>query len=206
MNPVQQRIADHIASLPAEIAPLKDACLRYVGYCSAIDTDDTMMIAHRPWEAPLNYFIRLYPGAKRSWFSRYRKLHGITIPNLLHPLLTGTNGCFVFGISLFGMTPSMLQKVPGLNRSILQAHDLSIANHDWKSEYAGRSSHFHFGYRFYSDSENAGYFLTGNDRIVAALKDGAIVGEWSELGSFLADELAASEKRERLDSPEEWWH
>jgi hypothetical protein len=44
---------------------------KYARYCSAVDTDDTLLIGHMPWKAPQAYAIRLYPGAKKSWFEKY---------------------------------------------------------------------------------------------------------------------------------------
>ena len=206
VNPVQTRIGNRVGLFPRELAPLKDACHRYLRFCCAVDTDDTVMIAHRPWVAPLNYLITLYPGAKPSWFGKYRQLHGITIPPVLRSLLSVTNGCFVFGLSLFGMPPSMRKNPPMLDRTRLQCLDIASANQHWKQQYATHSQHFYFGSRYYSDCENAAYFLVGRTSIVAVLKDGNVIGEWSDLGSFLNDEIQASEKRECSDVPEDWWH
>src|SRR5262249_47483095 len=124
----------------------------------------------------------------------------------LHPLLKATNGCFIFGTSFYGMAPSMLTKPPHLDRTKLQCHDIATANREWKREYTNASDQFHFAYRSHSDTENAGYFLVGKTTIRATLKSGEVIGEWSDLATFLKNELAASEKHECSEIPEEWWH
>jgi hypothetical protein len=206
MNPVQDKIRDHLDSFPPELAPLSDAARRYLRYCSAIDIDDTIMIAHQPWDGPLGYTFRLFPGAKKSWFVKYGKLHDIRIPTMIRSLLASVNGCEAFGISIYGMPPSMLRNPPLLDRSTAQCLDLATANQDWKHEFQGVADEaFHFGARYYTDEENTGYFLLGKT-IVSMLNDGQVLGQWNDMKSFLADELRESEKRECLEIPSEWWH
>src|SRR5205807_1908966 len=116
---------------------------------SAVDLDETAMIAHQAWTGPESYLIRLFRGARPTWFAKYGRLHGFNVPPALKPLLIVTNGCFMFGMSLFGMTPSMLRNPPLLDRSRVQCHDLSLANRSWKIEYRAPADHFHFGCRYF---------------------------------------------------------
>jgi hypothetical protein len=208
MNPAEERIRIRLDDFSGEFTPLADAALRYLRYCSAMDIDGTALIGHMPWKAPLAYAFRLFPPAKKSWFSRYAKVRGIQIPAKLRPLLSTVNGCFAFGLSLFGMPLSMIKEPPLLDRSNLQPHDLSLANENqgWKYGFRGAEDGFHFGGRHYSYTENAGFFLFGGSQIVSLLKDGSVVGKWREFSSFLRDELAAAEAFECSKIPAEWWH
>lgn len=207
MNPVQDRIREHLDSLPADLAPLVKSARRHQRRCSAVATDGTLLIAHQPWVAPEAYALRLHPGAKKPWFAKYAKLHDIRIPTGLRPLLTAVNGCSAFGMSIYGMPPSMLNDPPLLDRSSIQCMDIATANTDWKHEFEGvESGAFHFGGRDYSDDEVTGYFLTGKSTVSSVLPDGKVVGTWNDIPSFLTDELAASEKLECADIPKDWWH
>jgi len=204
MNPIQERIEKHIDSLPADLGPLAAVCRRYLKYCSAIDVDQTILIAHQPWQAPLGYAIRLFAPAKQSWFPKYARMHGVKIPSTIQRFLLSLNGCFVFGLSLYGVPPTMVRTPPSLDRSTVQCHDIGAANRDWKYAYRSADDGFHFGSRGYTDTENCGYFLVGG-RILSMLRDGSVIGQWDNIRSFLTDEIAASEERECFNTPEGWW-
>ena len=109
---------------------------------------------------------------------------------------------------LFGMAPSMLKQPPLLDRSKLQCLDLSLANGSGgcKYGYKGVEGGFHFGSRHYSASENAGFFLFEDARVLSLLKDGSVVGEWDRFSTFLRDELTAAETLGQSTIPVEWWH
>jgi hypothetical protein len=206
MNPIQTAIRARLDQLPAELAPLRDAGLRYLRYCSAITVGDTaVLVAHQPWVGPEAYLITLYPGVRKAWLPKYEKAAGLRIPAAMKRFLAATNGCEAFGLSIYGIPPSMM-KVPGLlDRSTRQCRDLGAANRNWKGEYPVDPAHFHFGGRDYTDDELAGYFLDGGGRIHAVTQGGREVGTWSDLTAFLRDELAASEAIARAETPEEWW-
>jgi hypothetical protein len=58
MNPVQNKLKARLNRLPVELAPVKEACLRYLRYCSAMEIDDgASLIAHQPWEGPEAYLL-----------------------------------------------------------------------------------------------------------------------------------------------------
>ena len=206
MNPAQHKIQRRLDSFPPELRPLTDASQRYLKFCSAIDVDETALIAHQPWKAPLAYAFHLYPPAKEAWFSKFEKIHQVAVPAPLRPVLRTFSGCFAFGISLFGISPSMLQSPPLISRRELQCHNLATANTHWKFEYKVDENAFHFGGRAYSSDENSGYFLYGKSTVLSILKDGSIVGQWDNFTSFLMDELAASEDLEFAKIPSDWWH
>lgn len=206
-NPIKAAIRTRLAELPAELAPLRETATRYLRYCSAIPVGDTScQIAHRPWEGPLGYLITVYPGAKKAWFPKYEKTHKVKLPPLVRRILTAANGFDCFGLSLFGMPPSMLKSPPLLDRSTQQCFDVGTADRSWKLEYPIDPGFFHFGGRDYTDDELAGYFLDSRGTIHAVTKGGTEVGKWSDLTAFLHDELAAAETISRAETPDDWWH
>lgn len=207
MNPVKKAILKRLKALPSEFAPIRDHCVKYLKYCSAIDDvgkDPVLLIGHQPWIGPEAYRVIIFPPAKQTWFTKYSRIHHVKFPSLIQILLRQMNGCFIHNFDLFGMPFSMLQNPPGLDRSKLQCLDIGTADQLWSAEYLGAESQFHFGSRAYSYSENVGYFLDKDGTIRALRKSGRTVGEWSELKSFFRDELAASEKVEEK-VPHQWW-
>ena len=116
---------------PDEYRALRDHALKYLQYCSAIDLENTILIGHMPWVGPAAYAINLFPPAKTSWFGKFRSGEHKEVPDGYRAFLQVTNGCFVYGLSLFGLAPSMQAPPPLLDREKLQCHDLSLANRDW---------------------------------------------------------------------------
>lgn len=206
INSVEEAIRAHLDEFPSEFAPLSEMARKYLRYCSAVDPDGALLIAHMPWMAYLAYAFRLFPPAKRGWFRKYAKTCHLDIPSPYRPLLSTVNGCFAFGFALFGMSPSMLKNPPSLDRSKLQCLDIATANEHWKHGYASARDGFHFGGRTYSYTEDVGYFLYGKSHIVALLKDGRRTGEWDDFTSFLDDELRAAEEYACSTIQPDWWH
>jgi hypothetical protein len=58
----------------------------------------------------------------------------------------------------------MLSDPPLLNRTVLQCRDLATAANYWIRDYCVPAGLFHFGYRYFSFSENVGYFIEGTFR------------------------------------------
>jgi hypothetical protein len=206
MNPVQKRIQARLNRLPAELAPIRETGVRYLRYCSAIEIDDgALLIAHQPWVGPEAYLLVVYPGAEKAWFPKYEKRTRLKVPPLMKRFLAAANGCELLGVSIYGMTPSMVKKGL-LARSQRQCLDIGTANHYWKHEYPIDPEFFHFGARDLSDTQLAGYFLDAANRIHAISQSGKVVGVWTSLKEFLHEELAASAKLRSAKIPEEWWH
>jgi hypothetical protein len=201
MNPTKVKINEYLDSLPVELSHLRDIGTRYLKYCSSIDIDDCVQIAHRPWLGCLNYAITFFPPAKKTWISKFR---GTRIPKNYQRLLLATNGVFAFGLSLYGLAPSMQKKVPTLNRSKLQCLDLFLANSTWIREYDIDQKLFHFGGREYSRSENIGYFISPDSRVRAFRKNGELHREWTNLLTFLNDELKIAEEIALKNSENGW--
>ncbi len=208
MNPIQNRIIERVNGFTEELAPLANACRKYAKFCCAIDTDESLNIAHRPWVAPLNYLIKLYAPAKKSWFTKYKQIHDVGIPKPIQSVLLQSNGFFAFGVSFFGMSSAMLKEPPRLDRSRLNCHDIALANKDrgWKSEYHIDQLLFYFAYRHYTEAANVGYFLDKNGDIYCFKKSGEQIGMWSSFSAFLDSELKASEDRECSGEELGWLH
>lgn len=197
-------LAEHVEKLPEFLAPLKAAAERYLRYPSRIGDDGVLDIGHRPWVAELNCMLMIYPGLQPDELARYADRFRLSIPAPYVDFLHAVNGGFFFGMSLCGAPRSMRGNTPLLNRRILQCHDLSMAATGWVHDYDVPDGYFHFGSRHYSYSANVGYFFAGNDRIVSIRGKKKIIGEWTNLTDFLAEELPASEKLEEELHPARW--
>lgn len=150
-----------INAYPDEYLSIKRQAKKYISNNSSLDKDDTLKIFHRPWVAPLNWGIRFYKGADGKWLEEYENRTQTTIPNAYKKFLLTINGCFIYDLSLFGLTPSIYSKGT-LDRSELQCHDLISANKDWIREYPLNQDYFHFGGHAYTYEENVGYFFHEN--------------------------------------------
>jgi len=197
---IQARIADYSAFLQ----PLKEVVGRYVKHPSLLGEDGVMLVGHQPWVGPKAYVFRLYPPVEDDEFERFCRRFGIEVPPSYGNVLRELNGAFCFGMSLFGITRSMLGDPPLIDRTVQQCHDLAVAAKDWIRQYRVPAGLFHFGYRHFSDTENTGYFIERDKRILSVKNKGEVVGEWNSFTEFLADELKASEKLEEEMEPSQW--
>ena len=107
-------------------------------------------------------------------------------------LLLKINGCFIFDMNLFGLTPSLYNNKL-LDRAKLQCLSLDIANTNWIKEYNIGSKYFYFGSRSYNENENIGYFIV-EDKIKTLLCNGKIICEYKNLKEFLTEEIRISEE------------
>jgi hypothetical protein len=199
-----QTIAQRLDAFPAFLAPLKEAASRYLQYPSASGAAGVLDIGHRPWVAELNYMFTLYPGIDRDALDRYCGRFEIQVPEVYVEFLRAVNGAFCFGMSLCGVPLSTLGKLPLLDRTILQCHDLATAATQWIYEYRVPADFFHFGNRKFSSRANVAYFFASDHRIVSVRGQKKVVGEWTSFTDFLADELQASEKLEEELHPAKW--
>jgi hypothetical protein len=179
-------------ALPAELTPLADAARTLLDQPAGPSADGVLRLGHRPWVAPENYTLTLYPGLPAEALGRYAARFGLNVPPVYAAFLAAVNGAFCFGMSLAGVPASMLGSPPLLDRRTLQRHDLGSSATLWASEYRKLpTGAFGFGHRHYSFRENVGYFLVGG-RILSIRKSGKVVGEWGGLADFLRDELSAA--------------
>jgi hypothetical protein len=178
---------------PADLAPLADAARGFLSQPGELSADGVLSLGHRPWVAPQNYAITLYPGVPADALTRYSERLGLQVPTLYATFLAATNGAFCFGMMLAGAPRPRPGPRSLLDRSALQCHDLGTAATLWADEYRKLpAGAFHFGSRHYSPRENVGYFIAGG-RILSIRRSGRVVGEWGKLSEFLRDELPVSE-------------
>jgi hypothetical protein len=179
-------------ALPADLAPLADAARALLDQPSGPSADGVLRLGHRPWVAPENYALTLYPGLPADALARYAARFGLDVPSMYAGFLAAVNGAFCYGMALAGVPGSMLGTPPLLDRRSLRCHDLGSSAMFWASDYRKLpAGAFGFGHRHYSSRENLGYFLV-HDRILGIRKGGKVVGEWGGLADFLRDELPAS--------------
>jgi len=182
VNPIQSAIRARLDQLPAELAPLRDAALRYLRYCSAVAVGETAVyVAHQPWVGPQSYLITLYPGAPKAWVPTYEKAAKVKLPAAVRKWLAAANGFEFFRLSLYGIPPSMAKSPRLLDRSADQCLDIGTANTTWKVGYPVDPACVHFGARDYTDDELVGYFLDGRGTIRAVTQGGTEVGAWSDV-------------------------
>jgi hypothetical protein len=201
-SPITQQIERRLEAMPEQISPLKVKARHYLQYCSAVDVAGEIYIGHQPWIAPLNYAITLFPPAKRTWIEHFKQPK---IPPFYRDFLSVTNGLFAFGLSLYGLSPSLQAKTPSLDRGKLQCQDLATANTLWVAEYNIEHRQFHFGHRQHSKKENCGYFYAADEGISAISSNGRVLQTWHDFSIFLAEELDKAEERARANTPEDWW-
>ena len=199
-----QAIADRLAAYPDSLRPIKEAAGRYLKYPSVVTDDGVIQIGHRPWIGELSYIVMLWPGIDKEALDLYSRTFEIKIPEMYVSFLQQMNGAIPFGMSLCGVPLSMLGDPPLLDRTVVQCHDLATAAKDWITEYRVAARLFHFGFRYFSETENVGYFIDQGKRIKCIKESGKVVGEWTDFTEFLSDELPVSEKLEEELFPSEW--
>ncbi len=197
-----QDLENRITCFSSELNSIKEQSLKYLRNNSKIGGGDELFIFHRPWVAPMNWGIMLFPKVEIEWIEQFETKSTKYIPEFYRNFLNQINGCFIYDISLYGLTPSIFSSNQ-LNRSIVQCHDLLSANNSWIREYNVEKSFFYFGSSHYSDSENLGYFVDGNNELFSMLKDGTVISNWNNFESFLADEILKEEEKMKLEIPKE---
>ncbi len=174
---------------------IKEQARKYILNGSNVDEKERLNILHRPWVAPLNWGLMIYKGASKEVLCEFQYDSKIIIPTFYREFLENINGCFLYDISLYGIIPSF-------TRSFLQCHSLQTANDYWKGGYEVNQTYFHFGGSSYNYEENVGYFY-GENKIISILKNGLIVGEWTDFSVFLNDEIRKSEKKMLKETPKD---
>ena len=179
--------------LNSDFFPIVEQAKKYFDKDSKIREDGAAEIFRRPWVAPVNYGLWLFPPAVTKLFDKFVERTNVTIPKLYKTLLIELNGCFVYSFSLYGL-PTSLYTTGLLDRSNIQQFDLGTANRNWKHQYNIDTNLFYIGGRSYSHSENIGYFIKEN-KILSIRKSGEILKTWDTILEFLNDEIAISEKQ-----------
>jgi hypothetical protein len=195
-----KEILERIDALPLELGSIAIQAKKYVKNNSNID-EKVLNVLHRPWVAPLNWGLMLYSGAKHEWFSEFTKRTEKEIPDFYKNFLKSVNGGFIYGMSMYGLTPSSYE-TGTLNRTILQCHDLTTANNSWIREYDVEPKLFHFAGRSYTRSENVGYFFD-DEKVLCYRKNGELIDTWTTFGEMLFDEIEIVEQMMLEKVPED---
>jgi len=182
--------------------PLKQQAYKYINNNSNISKNKTLNIFHRPWVAPLNWGIKFFEKAKLNWFEIFQEKTNKKIPNFYKEFLMEINGCFIYDLSLYGLTPSIYTKGL-LDRSQSQCHDIGSANSTWIHSYEIEQDCFYFGGRAYNFEENVGYFCNKENKIISILKNGKIVSEWNTFTDLLLEEIPLAEKMMLREIPQD---
>lgn len=124
-----------LSALPTDLTPLADAARTLLDQPAGPSADGVLRLGHRPWVAPENYTLTLYPGLPADALDRYAARFGLNVPPVYAAFLAAVNGAFCFGMSLAGVPASMIGSPPLLDRRTLQCHDLGSSATQWASEY-----------------------------------------------------------------------
>jgi hypothetical protein len=186
-------IKTFLDNLPDEWQAIKQQAIKYFDDNSEIREDGAAQIFKRPWIAPLNFGLLLFPHAKKDFIIAFEHKTGKRIPSIFQNVLLQMNGCFVYDFSLYGLPESMYKRNL-LDRSLLQQFDLGAANTHWINEYEINNDLFHIGGRAYSLDENIGYFIDEENNILSIRTNGKQLRKWNTFESFLSEEIKEAEK------------
>ncbi len=194
-NPDLEYIDGRLKSMPAAMQPLTQLALRYLPRGYRVDDGAVRLGRHRKYEHD-HYYITIFPPSVPEWLVRRRSFE---VPLDYLQLLSHANGLTIFGIDLFGFTPSMQEDPPRLNRRKHQCLDITTANETWSIGYelAPRGSVF-VGSRSYTSDQNSGYFMNENGSVCSLLKNGRLVGKWPSVWRLLSEEIEIEEAKLRV--------
>src|SRR5688500_5402745 len=94
--------------LPADLVPLADAARALMHEPVVLSADGVLNLGHRPWVAPKNYAVTLYPGLSAQTLLWYVDRYGLDVPEMYARFLQSVNGALCYGMSLAGVPGSML--------------------------------------------------------------------------------------------------
>jgi len=197
-------VHQRLALLPPELEPLEAAVRRHYGRGASVRPDGTLQVAPMPWVGPEAFAFVLYPPAKPAWIAAFDRRLAQPMPEAYAVVLAALNGCFAFGLALYGLPPSLQEPASRLDSHILQPLDLEAANRHWAHEYRDAQGAFHFGGCSWTATENLGYFITSRGTFQTRRKDGEVLREWPSIGALLAEELPFAEARDRERRPLPW--
>jgi hypothetical protein len=204
---VTQRIDidSRLAGWPPSLTPLRELVERYVSRGMVERSDGALQIAHTPWVGTEAFALVIFPPVEPEWIVAFGERTDRTIPASYREILHAMNGCFAFGLSLYGLPPAMQGARPRLDRTTLHPLDLGLANRSWAREFRVRPDGLYFGGRSWSSDANSAYFLGGDGSVRAALRSGDLVGTWPSVERMLAAELPIAESHAREQAPAGAW-
>lgn len=197
-------VHQRLGSLPPELEPLEAAVRRHYARGASVRPDGTVQVAPMPWVGPEAFAFVLYPPAPLAWLPAFEHRLGQPIPEAYAAILAALNGCFAFGLALYGLPPSLQEPGSRLDHHVLQPLDLEAANRHWAREYRDAETEFHFGGCSWTATENLGYFITAGGTFRTRRKSGEVLGEWPSIRGLLAEEIPSAEARDRERRPLPW--
>ncbi|MBN1597517.1 MAG: SMI1/KNR4 family protein [Bacteroidales bacterium] len=184
-------ITIRLETISDTLKPIRNISLKYLQQGGRIDKN-IIRIYNLYWEAPLQYGITIFKPTPDSYLEKFEKHNNIEIPGIYKQFLKEMNGCYIFELSLFGLTPSIYEPDMDYSYSI-ECYDLAAANREWKYDYKTDSGSFYFGGRTYLYNENIGYFIDSAGVIKAVRYNGQVLNTWTSFSSFLKDEIKQAE-------------
>jgi hypothetical protein len=176
----------------SQLSPVLDPVRRHWSTESIyVQSTGGLHISPRPKVGPKAFAVVLFLPLEGDAISRYEQAHSVSFPAGFRDILGLLNGAFIFELSFFGIPPTMV--TGGLDRSVLQPHDVCTANRHWRAPYNVPDDRFHIGGGPFSNDENVGYFLQKNGSVESYRHGGQIVCAWPDYESFLTAEIARSE-------------
>ena len=121
-------IVDFFDKLDNDLNPIKEQAIKYFDIDSKVRVDNAVQIFRRPWVAPENFGLLIFPPVDKNWLSEFEKRTGKVIPKVYENILRQMNGCFIYDFSLFGLPKSIYTKGVLDRKGLLQQYDLTTAN------------------------------------------------------------------------------
>lgn len=185
-----QEISARFSDGPDFLEPLRDALVRFASPGGVRELKgDAILIGPRPDIGALAYDVVLYPAISPESLAAYERLTDFAIPPTLVSMLSVLNGCYFFGLNVYGVPLSMTQDPPLHDRSSRAPLELG-AGRWWRVNYSGYPEDATlFASRNVSDEGGqVGFFLTplggvvgvGNGR-AGAQKD---YGSWPSFSTW----------------------
>jgi hypothetical protein len=205
---------EFLSSLTGPLAAIQETASRLRGPDVVVDPrSGALCVSARPRIGSEAYALRLFPAADETMIASYEEIHRVRIPEAYRSILLVMNGAHVFGLALFGISPSMAQRPPLLDRSTSWPYDIGSQQQVGQITYAVGSTDFLIGGGPRSHDENIGYSLWPNGHVESLRYGGAQVKSWSGIGGFLAEELARAEALSpeheewmaKVSRPTSWW-
>ncbi|GDY26277.1 hypothetical protein AHAT_21670 [Agarivorans sp. Toyoura001] len=175
-----------LESLPNSLSAFKEYAGEILEQYPSKEEENVLLIGNDVSVAPLFYKAIIWPPTSRHSIARYEQIHEIEIPIAIKELLAIANGIEVLSLRICGLSKSMLNDPPTLDRSVRpMCLDLHIQNKTNR-----KNGYFCFASSHWSSKENVNYFVTPEGDFVALLKNGKEVGRWDAPEPFLSDAIS----------------
>lgn len=190
------QIEARLVTLPPSLRPIKDAVLALAGSGVWVEggTGGPLLAGPRPDIASQAYDVVLFDPLPVETLEIYQELHDFRFSESLLELLRHVNGCVLFELKVYGVTPTMAVHPPLLDRSRRVPLDIASGRY-WRAGY-GRSdlADILIASRNVGDSGQVGYFMNPRGGISGRGNGSpdapAVCGPWANLTEWLSAEIA----------------